>query len=139
LNFSLIVQRTRPEGVPITTLLYYTVYYSMGTGYTHKGKPPPPPVLCLPVLQSTPIWSSTVDPYIPTLIRTMTGSAFIEEGNNRLVHRTESPIFVFPEMKLCCLVPNSYIHVSVRDLYITRVGRRYINVEIRRQNIIILF
>jgi hypothetical protein len=53
----------------------------------------------------------------------MTGSAFIEEGNNnRLVHCTESPIFVFPEMKLRYLVANSYM-----------------NVEIGRQNITILF
>ena len=26
------------------------------------------------------------------------------------------------EMKLCGLVPNSYIHVSVNDLYIPRIG-----------------
>ncbi len=25
-------------------------------------------------------------------------------------------------MKLCCLVPNSYIHVSVFDLYIPRIS-----------------
>ncbi len=61
-------------------------------------------------------------------------------------------------MKLRNIVPNSYIHVSVRYLYITRVGlpiwlwqnrqtdpgnlyiaHRYMNVEIGRQNIIILF
>ncbi len=60
-------------------------------------------------------------------------------------------------MKLRGLVPNSYIHVSVSDLYITRIGmpvwlqknrqtnpgniqnvHRYMNVEIGRQNIIIL-
>jgi hypothetical protein len=33
-------------------------------------------------------------------------------------HCTETPIYVFSEMKLRGLVPNSYIHVSVRDLYI---------------------
>jgi hypothetical protein len=38
------------------------------------------------------------------------------------VHCTESPINVFPEIKLRGLVPNSYIHVSVRDLYIPRIG-----------------
>ncbi len=31
-------------------------------------------------------------------------------------------IYVFPEMKLHDLVPNSYIHVSVSDLYIYRIG-----------------
>jgi hypothetical protein len=30
---------------------------------------------------------------------------------------------VFPEMKLCSLVPKSYIHVSVSDLYIPRIGQ----------------
>ncbi len=44
------------------------------------------------------------------------------------------PIYVFPEMKLRGLVPNS-IHVSVSSLYIPR----YMNVEIGRKNIIILF
>jgi hypothetical protein len=33
-------------------------------------------------------------------------------------HCTENPIYVFPEMKLRDLVPNSYIHVSVSELYI---------------------
>jgi hypothetical protein len=33
-----------------------------------------------------------------------------------LVHCTEKQIYVFPEMKLCDHIPNSYIHVSVRDL-----------------------
>jgi hypothetical protein len=35
-----------------------------------------------------------------------------------LLHCTENPIYVFSEMKLRGLVPNSYIHVSVRDFYI---------------------
>jgi hypothetical protein len=38
------------------------------------------------------------------------------------VHCTENPIYVFPEMELPVLVPNSYIHVSGRDLYIPRIG-----------------
>jgi hypothetical protein len=37
-------------------------------------------------------------------------------------HCTENPIYVFPEIKLRDLVPNSYIHVSVSDLYIPRIG-----------------
>jgi hypothetical protein len=37
-------------------------------------------------------------------------------------HFTENPIYVFPEMKLRFLVPKSYIHVSVSDLYIPRIG-----------------
>jgi hypothetical protein len=43
---------------------------------------------------------------------------------------TEIPIYVFPEMKLRDLVPNSYIYVSVIDLYIPRIGHRYMNVEL---------
>jgi hypothetical protein len=61
-------------------------------------------------------------------------------------------------MKLSALVPSSYIHVSVSDLYFPRIGlpiwlqqnrqtdpgkiniaHRYMNVEIGRQSIIILF
>jgi hypothetical protein len=37
------------------------------------------------------------------------------------MHCTENQINVFPEMKVRGLVPNSYIHVSVSDLYIPRV------------------
>jgi hypothetical protein len=37
-------------------------------------------------------------------------------------HCIENPIYVFPEMKLCCLVPNFYILVSVSDFYIPRIG-----------------
>jgi hypothetical protein len=36
--------------------------------------------------------------------------------------QSHTPIFVFPEMKLLDLIPNSYIHVSVSDLYIPRIG-----------------
>ncbi len=35
-----------------------------------------------------------------------------------MLHCTENPIYVFSEMKLCGIIPNSYIHVSVSDLYI---------------------
>ncbi len=35
------------------------------------------------------------------------------------MHCAENPIYVVPEIKLCGLVPSSYIHVSVSDLYIT--------------------
>ncbi len=37
-------------------------------------------------------------------------------------HCTENPIYVFPEINLCSLVPNSYIQVFVSDLYIPRIG-----------------
>jgi hypothetical protein len=37
--------------------------------------------------------------------------------DNVVIHCTENPIYVFPDMKLCSLVPNSYFHVSVTDLY----------------------
>jgi hypothetical protein len=39
------------------------------------------------------------------------------------LHCTENLIYVFPEMKLCGLVPNSYILLSVSDLYIPRISR----------------
>jgi hypothetical protein len=36
-------------------------------------------------------------------------------------HCTENPNYVFPEIKLGGLIPNSYIHVSVKILY-SRIG-----------------
>jgi hypothetical protein len=39
-----------------------------------------------------------------------------------LLHCTENPISLFPKMKLCGLVPYSYIHVSASNLYIPRIG-----------------
>jgi hypothetical protein len=72
------------------------------------------------------------------------------------LHCAENPIYVFFEMKLRGLVPNSYIHESVCDLYIPRIGLpiwlqpfrqtdpknlyiiyRYMNVEILRQNFLL--
>ncbi len=38
------------------------------------------------------------------------------------LHCKEDPIYVFPGMKLHGFVPNSYIHVSVSDLYIPTSG-----------------
>ncbi len=37
-------------------------------------------------------------------------------------HCTENSKQIFPEMKLPGLVPNSYIHASVSDLYIPTIG-----------------
>ncbi len=45
---------------------------------------------------------------------------FVSNSNSGISHK--SPIFVFLELKLRDLVPNSYIHVSVRDLYVLRIG-----------------
>jgi hypothetical protein len=42
------------------------------------------------------------------------------ESNGILSRALDRPIYVFPEMKLRGLIPKSYIHVSVRDLYIPR-------------------
>ncbi len=35
------------------------------------------------------------------------------------------PFYVFTEMKLRGLVPNSYIHVSVSDIHIPRIGPHF--------------
>jgi hypothetical protein len=39
-----------------------------------------------------------------------------------ILHCTENPSYVLQEMKLRGLIPNSYIHVSVSNLYIPRIG-----------------
>jgi hypothetical protein len=46
----------------------------------------------------------------------------IDTKKKTVPYCTENPIYVFPEMKLRGLVPNSYIHVSVKKLYIPRIG-----------------
>jgi hypothetical protein len=38
-------------------------------------------------------------------------------SSGEAVHCTENPTYVFPEMKLRGLVPNSYLHVSVSYFY----------------------
>jgi hypothetical protein len=38
------------------------------------------------------------------------------------MHCTENSKQIFPEMKLCGLVPNFYIHVTVSDLNIPTIG-----------------
>jgi hypothetical protein len=37
------------------------------------------------------------------------------------MHCNENPIYVFPEKELIGLSPNTYIHVSVSDLYSPRI------------------
>ncbi len=37
-------------------------------------------------------------------------------------HNTENSEQIFPEKELCVYSPNSYIHVSVSDLYIPLIG-----------------
>jgi hypothetical protein len=51
------------------------------------------------------------------------------EGPVRIPYKYLVPIYVFPEMKLLfpkqnynVLSPSSYNHISVRDLYISRIG-----------------
>jgi hypothetical protein len=43
-------------------------------------------------------------------------------SRTHVIHCTDNPIYVFPEMELRGLVPSSYIHVSVSELYIPRIG-----------------
>jgi hypothetical protein len=38
------------------------------------------------------------------------------------LHCTKNPIYIFTEKELLGLSPNSYIHVPVSDLYISRIG-----------------
>ncbi len=51
------------------------------------------------------------------------------EGPVRIQYKCPVPVYVFPEMKLLVLKynynvlsPSSYTHISVRDLYISRIG-----------------
>ncbi len=42
------------------------------------------------------------------------------------MHCNENPIYVYPEKKLRALSPNVHLHVSVRDLYIPKIGPQYL-------------
>ena len=58
-------------------------------------------------------------------------------GPVRIQYKCMVPIYVFPEMKLPkqnynVLSPNFHIHVSVRDLYIPRIGMPILT-ELNRQ------
>jgi hypothetical protein len=51
------------------------------------------------------------------------------DGPVRIQYKCLVPIYVFPEMKLLfpkqnynVLSPSSYTHISLRDLYISRIG-----------------
>jgi hypothetical protein len=50
------------------------------------------------------------------------------------LHCTEDPIYLFPEMQLCGLFPNSYIHVSASDLYIPRICLHICQLQENRQS-----
>ncbi len=54
---------------------------------------------------------------------------FANEGPVRIQYKYLVPIYLFPEMKQLfpkqnynVLSPSSYTHISVRDLYISRIG-----------------
>ncbi len=49
-------------------------------------------------------------------------------------HCNENPIYVFPEKEFRGPSPNSYIHMSVNDLYIPRIGSHTIWQQQNRQN-----
>ncbi len=51
----------------------------------------------------------------------MRSSQVVYEISSR-VHCSENLIYEFPGMKLCGVIPNSFIYVSVSDLYIPRIG-----------------
>jgi hypothetical protein len=63
--------------------------------------PPPLSGLCFPCSSD---WDVALPPSKPCI-----------HSSGEAVHCTENPIYVFPEMKLRGRVPNSDIHVSVRD------------------------
>jgi hypothetical protein len=57
------------------------------------------------------------------------GSNTANEGTMRIQYKCLVPIYLFPERKLLfpkqnynVLSPSSYTHISVRDLYISRIG-----------------
>jgi hypothetical protein len=60
------------------------------------------------------------DSYITGSLFCIPSKPIWDSGIRFTPHFTKKPIYVFPEMKLCGLVPNSYVYVSVSDL--PRIG-----------------
>jgi hypothetical protein len=54
------------------------------------------------------------------------------EWEYNYLHHTENPIYLFPKKELHGLSPNYYIHVSLSDSYIPRIGP-YIWLQQNRQ------
>jgi hypothetical protein len=81
--------------------------------------PPPPPPPCVPE-GSPPV------PPRPCRNESVSGQRSLFTLNSvtsiNSPHCPENQIYVFPEKELRGLSPNSYIHVSVSDLYIPRIG-----------------
>jgi hypothetical protein len=50
---------------------------------------------------------------------------FLSQGK-KWAHCTEKPNYIFPEMKLCSLVPISYMHVSVSDFIYSQDRSAYL-------------
>ncbi len=61
--------------------------------------------------------------WIPGLVSIGTRSAHRHRpSHTHVIHCTDNPNYVFPEMELLGLFPNSLIHVSVSESYIPRIG-----------------
>jgi hypothetical protein len=63
------------------------------------------------------------------LLLSLLGAHTANEGPVKIQYKCLVPIYVFPEMKLIfpnqnynVLSPSSYTHISVRDLYISRIS-----------------
>jgi hypothetical protein len=46
------------------------------------------------------------------------------------MHCPEKSKQIFPKIKLCSLIPNFYLHVSVSDLYIPTIGQKTLYIKI---------
>ncbi len=94
---------------------------------------PPPPVpqsICLSVRLFKYIYpittiSSLLTPPPPPphpKLRQFEESADYFNRTSSIMHCNENPIYLYPEIKLHGLIPNSYINISVSDLYTSRIG-----------------
>jgi hypothetical protein len=66
------------------------------------------------------VWAMVIK--VPNHHLTQEWSKIEKEGSilgssSKELHCTENPGHVFPEKKLCSLIPNFYIHISVNDLH----------------------
>jgi hypothetical protein len=73
-------------------------------------------------LLNTTTYNIKLEVIKPTKIQLFVSSNFSKNFTGYVVTLYENPIYVFLEKELHGLSPKSYIHVSVSDLYIPRIG-----------------
>ncbi len=115
----------------IIGLVYQQVVKNQQVCRSTAVSPLPPPHPTPPLLYTGPERRKKSRQLAPTESRISAN-----EGQVKIIYKCLVPIYVFPEIKLLfqnqnynVLSPSSYIHISMRDLYISRIGLPILHVD----------